>query len=205
MSEQTIGARKATNDSPEGEHTVTLTRNALIVDGMKTLGELGTHHICNVCISYGGSCCRGCPHLADGLGCGQRNTSCTAWLCGFLKYYLYEIGVLDEWQSFWEQIPGQDYREDFTPERVDVNLAMPRANARHERLGLALGADLRQIEQSHVAIGFILTLREKLDKTMDQLMHCGTDRKRRIRLQRKIKMMTADFRSFHQSLDSSRS
>ncbi len=178
-----------------------MSRNDIIEIGLKRLNDLGSHHICHVCISNSGSCCRNCVHLRDGLGCQKRNTSCTAWLCGFHKYFMYEMNFLDDWNAFWDQIPGQDYREDYTPELVSVTQPLPQADPAIARLGEALAADLQEIERSNIAIGFILTLREKLDKYMDQLLHSRLDYKKQLRLQRKIKSLTIGFSRFHRELN----
>lgn len=183
---------------------MSICRTAIIEDGMFMLNQWGAHHICKVCISNSGSCCRDCLHLRDGVGCQLRNTSCTAWLCGFHKFLFYSVGLLEEWNTFWEQVPGQDYREDFTPDHVDIKLSLPRQKQRMEHLGEALAIDLQNMERSHIAIGIILTLREKLDKNIDQLIHGENDQKKKTRLQRKIKVMTSEFTHFNSVLDSYR-
>ncbi|WP_168123166.1 hypothetical protein [Paenibacillus sp. HB172176] len=114
---------------------------------------------------------------------------------------MYEMNFLDDWNAFWDQIPGQDYREDYTPELVSVTQPLPQADPAIARLGEALAADLQEIERSNIAIGFILTLREKLDKYMDQLLHSRLDYKKQLRLQRKIKSLTIGFSRFHRELN----
>jgi hypothetical protein len=171
-----------------------VSRQAVIDGGVRTLQELGADSICKVCISYGGSCCQGCRHLADGIGCQQRNTSCTAWLCGYLKFLLYETELLQEWNDFWEQVPGQDFREDFTPEVFFINKSLSLPSIR--KLGEALAADLQELAQSHIAIGFILTLREKIDKNIDELNNCAHNPKKQMRIKRNIRALSSPFLRF---------
>ncbi|WP_422778056.1 DNA mismatch repair protein [Peribacillus butanolivorans] len=92
----------------------------IIQHGLKVLQSVGSHHICEVCIKSGNSCCKGCEFLKDGIGCQNRNTSCTAWLCGLQKFFLNEIGLLDEWENLWEQVPGQCFRKDNTPKTIKI-------------------------------------------------------------------------------------
>ena len=121
-------------------HAITVSKQEVIGMGVQALQTIGSDAICKVCIYNGGSCCQGCHHLADGIGCQQRNTSCTAWLCGFLKLLLHETGLLKEWNDFWDQVPGQGFREDSTPETffVEKHLYLPDIR----KLSDALAADL---------------------------------------------------------------
>lgn len=175
-----------------------VSRQTVITVGIHALHEIGSDSICNVCIANGGSCCQGCGHLVNGIGCQKRNTSCTAWLCGFLKFFLYETGLLQEWNDFWEQVPGQDYREDFTPEVFYVTKSLHLPDLRN--LSKALAADLHELAKSHIAIGFIITLREKIDKYIDQLDECQHNRKKTSELKRNIKMLSSPFHRFQKEL-----
>ncbi|MBW7475419.1 hypothetical protein K0T92_11725 [Paenibacillus oenotherae] len=175
-----------------------ISRLSVIDLGIRALQDAGSEHICKVCIANGGSCCNGCRHLVRGLGCQLRNTSCTAWLCGFLKYLLYETGHLQEWNYFWEQVPGQDYREDFTPEVVFVDNRLSIPSIRE--LSEALAADLEELARAHIAIGFIITLREKIDKNIDRLDTCRHDVKKQARIKRNIKILSSPFQRFHKAL-----
>ncbi|MGO4548575.1 hypothetical protein AB4Z29_27680 [Paenibacillus sp. 2TAB23] len=182
---------------PAAGPSALMSRISIIDNGMLTLQAWGADHICKVCIANSGSCCRDCRNLSDGVGCQLRNTSCTAWLCGFHKYLLYEVGQLEQWQAFWEQVPGQDYREDFTPEQLPIKKALQRPKQTMDHLGEALAADLQDMARSHIAIGIILTLREKLDKNIDQFQLEEKDQKRKLRIKRKIKVLSGDFQRFH--------
>lgn len=175
-----------------------VSRQAVITIGIQALHEVGSDPICKVCIANGGSCCNGCRHLADGIGCQQRNTSCTAWLCGFLKFLLYETGLLREWNDFWDQVPGQDFREDFTPEVFFMEKSLHLPDIRN--LSEALAADLQELARTHIAIGFILTLREKIDKNIDQLEYFEHDPKKQISLKRSLKMLSGPFYRFQKEL-----
>ncbi|WP_138755155.1 hypothetical protein [Paenibacillus sinopodophylli] len=195
-----LSMRGASIDTETGlaaEPTKLVSRISVIDEGMLTLHAWGADHICKVCIANSGSCCQDCGNLVDGVGCQLRNTSCTAWLCGFHKYLLYEVGQLEQWQAFWEQVPGQDYRKDFTPEQLHVSSALNRPQQTMEYLGEALAADLQDMERSHIAIGIIITLREKLDKNIDQYQLEEKDHKRKMRIKRKIKVLSSDFQRFH--------
>jgi hypothetical protein len=105
--------------------TMEIKKQDLIQHGLKVLQSVGSHYICEVCINSGNSCCFGCQHLEDGIGCQKRNTSCTAWLCGLQMFFLNEIGLLDDWENLWDQIPGQGFREDNTPERINIKSFLP--------------------------------------------------------------------------------
>jgi hypothetical protein len=94
----------------------------------------GADLLCKLCISSGGSCCGGCKQLKPRSGCQQRNTSCTAWLCGFLKYLLYEADLLENRTSFWKQVPGQDFREDQTPPYFAIRKQLKIGNLRFLRI-----------------------------------------------------------------------
>ena len=87
---------------------------------MDIFRSIGAHHVCNVCIKSGNSCCFSCQHLQDGVGCQKRNTACTAWLCGIQSFLFDQIGLLDEWNRFWIEIPGQMFRRDITPDKVRI-------------------------------------------------------------------------------------
>lgn len=171
-----------------------MSRHSVIKIGVNALYDIGSDYICKICISNGGSCCNGCRYLANGIGCQQRNTSCTAWLCGFLKYLLYETGLLKEWKDFWSQVPGQDYREDFTPAYFFVNKSLYLKDIRN--LSEALAADLQELAQTHIEIGFILTLRENIDENINRLDHCEHDPKKQIKIIRNIKILTRPFHRF---------
>lgn len=173
-------------------------REEVIALGLRYLQGIGAEHICKVCIAHGGSCCGGCIHLSDGLGCQARNTSCTAWLCGFLKYVMYEAGLLHEWNTFWEQVPGQDFRQDDTPTTfaMSAQLTVPEMQA----LGRALAEDLQHISDSHLAIGFMITLREKLDRAfdlVDEVSHCKETRQW---IRSNIDFLASDFQQFKATL-----
>ncbi|QHT61104.1 DNA mismatch repair protein [Paenibacillus lycopersici] len=175
-----------------------MSRQTVIEIGSDALREIGSDLICEVCIANGGSCCYGCRHLADGIGCTRRNTSCTAWLCGYLKYLLYATGQLKEWDEFWRQVPGQDFREDFTPAVFDVEKGLLIRSIRP--LSEALAADLQELVRQHIAIGFILTLREKIDKNIDRLNQCEQDPKKRKKIERNIKVLASPFHRLRRAL-----
>jgi hypothetical protein len=100
---------------------IEMKKDQLIQYGLTVFEEIGANEICSVCIRSGNTCCKGCEFLKDKEGCQKRNTSCTAWLCGLQKLYFNEIGLLDKWENFWTDIPGQLYRGDVTPDNVKVN------------------------------------------------------------------------------------
>lgn len=179
-----------------------ISRDRVIDLGMSYLHEIGADHICKVCISRGGSCCSGCLHLTNGIGCTLRNTSCTAWLCGFLKYVLYETGSLQQWYDFWDQVPGKDFRADTTPD--DFFIDNPLQVQTLTKLSEALALDLKDIARAQIAVGFIFTLREKLDKNLDQFIHHKEDRVKRSRLKSRIAFLSKEFHHFHRALQEHR-
>ncbi len=103
-----------------------------------------------------------------------------------------------EWYDFWDQVPGQDYREDFTPEVffMDKSLNLPDLR----QLSEALAADLEEIANAQIAIGFIITLREKIDNKIDQLNDYNHDPKRQKQIKRSIEMLSIPFYRFQRKL-----
>lgn len=97
-----------------------ISRDELIRHGMAVLQAAGAYYVCDVCIKNGNSCCYDCSHLEDGVGCQKRNTACTAWLCGIQKFLLQNIGLMNQWERFWSQVPGRYFREDETPDTVKI-------------------------------------------------------------------------------------
>lgn len=172
-----------------------VSRQTVIHVGLEAMQDIGADPVCQVCIASGGSCCDGCRHLADGVGCRLRNTSCTAWLCGFLKLVLYETGHLQGWNDFWAQVPGQSFRVDFTPDYVFIKQPLYIPNRRE--LGQALAADLRELSQAQVDI---IALRESIDKAIDQLLYYKNDSRKRTKLQKTISRLTSPFHRFHSAL-----
>lgn len=175
-----------------------ISRQTLIDLGLNYLHEVGAQHICKVCIYNSGSCCNGCQYLKDRVGCQLRNTSCTAWLCGFLKYMLYETGHLQEWFDFWEQVPGQDHRMDFTPEQVFIRKSLPTHHL--SELSLALAADLQQIFQGNTTSGSIVTLREKLDANIDLILLYNKEPIKQQKWKKDLQRCTAPFQQFQLAL-----
>ncbi|MGF9965810.1 DNA mismatch repair protein [Bacillus rhizoplanae] len=100
--------------------SIEVKKEVVIQHGIEILRSIGAHHVCDVCIKSGNSCCFSCQHLQDGVGCQKRNTACTAWLCGIQSFLFDQIGLLDEWNRFWSEIPGQMFRRDMTPEEVSI-------------------------------------------------------------------------------------
>jgi hypothetical protein len=108
--------------------SIEMKKDFLIQYGLTVFEDIGANEICSVCISSGNSCCQGCEFLKDKEGCQKRNTSCTAWLCGLQKQYFKEIGLLDEWEKLWAEIPGKLHRGDVTPDIVKLNTKL---NVKH--------------------------------------------------------------------------
>lgn len=128
---------------------------------MEFLQGIGSHKICQVCIAHGGSCCSGCKFLNDGEGCQKRNTSCTAWLCGFLKFLLYQTGMLSAWYDFWIQVPGKDYRVDSTPDYFTIKNWIKRPNI--QELSEALAKDIEKIATKINNAQHFSTLNSEID------------------------------------------
>jgi hypothetical protein len=183
--------------TPTGKHKPT-TRTKVIEQGTDYLNAIGSEQICGVCIDNGGSCCKGCRNLADGIGCKLRNTSCTAWLCGFLRYFLYETELLREWESFWKQVPGRDYREDYTPEHFTIRKTLSPHNLRF--LGSELAEDLKALAESKPRKGYIIDLREQIDRSLDELSIWRNHSKQAI-ARKNIQLLSRPFRRFHQALE----
>ncbi|MDA1754770.1 DNA mismatch repair protein [Bacillus cereus] len=100
--------------------SIEVKKEDIIQHGIEIFRLSGAYHVCKVCINSGNSCCFSCQHLQDGVGCQQRNTACTSWLCGMQGFLFDQIGLLDEWNRFWSEIPGQMFRRDCTPDTVRI-------------------------------------------------------------------------------------
>ncbi|PGM55609.1 DNA mismatch repair protein [Bacillus cereus] len=100
--------------------SIEVKKEDIIQHGIEIFRSIGAHHVCNICINSGNSCCFSCQHLQDGVGCQKRNTACTAWLCGIQGFLLDQIGLLDEWNRFLIKIPGKMFRRDITPDNVRI-------------------------------------------------------------------------------------
>jgi len=172
-------------------------RKYLIDYGMRTLNGLGADHICKVCIQNGGSCCRSCNHLIDGLGCQNRNTSCTSWLCGYLKLLFYKAGLLKDWHVFWDDVPGLDFRKDFTPPLVKMtrNFEVPAMR----ELGGALAKDLQtKLSRDKNNLDFIVLARD-LDELVDEIEY-AKDSDLETHLIKRLNYLIKDFNEFQQAI-----
>ncbi|MFE5321677.1 hypothetical protein ACFQ88_23525 [Paenibacillus sp. NPDC056579] len=152
-----------------GNEIYVASRKYLIDYGMRTLAGLGADRICKICIQNGGSCCRGCNQLINGVGCQNRNTSCTAWLCGYLKLLFYKAGLIKDWNAFWDEVPGIDFRKDYTPPLVKMTMHFDVPIMKE--LGEALAKDLKsKLSQDKVKdnLDFIIMASE-LDELVDEI------------------------------------
>ncbi|MFD3448893.1 hypothetical protein ACFDTO_30460 [Microbacteriaceae bacterium 4G12] len=113
---------------PNRNSEIEVTREEVIQHGIRIFQSIGATHICDVCIRTGNSCCFACAHLKDESGCQCRNTACTAWLCGLQKFLFDQVGLLNEWESFWEQVPGQLFRKDRTPVKFKMSVSLSSEN-----------------------------------------------------------------------------
>ncbi|MFD0713319.1 hypothetical protein [Paenibacillus sp. GCM10027626] len=168
-------------------------KQEVIKAGLNVLYNIGADQICKPCIASGGSCCIDCRFLQPGVGCQQRNTSCTAWLCGFLKYIFFESGLLLQWELFWDQVPGQDYREDYTPDHFDVITWLDSPNIRF--LSKAFAQDLTELLQNR-DLFWLLELKEQLDRYVDLWLDY-TDPEIKRAIEKKMNALTNEFRHFH--------
>ncbi|PEX37677.1 DNA mismatch repair protein [Bacillus cereus] len=100
--------------------SIEVKKEDIIQHGIDIFRSIGAYHVCNVCINSGNSCCFSCQDLQDGVGCQKRNTACTAWLCGIQGFLFDQIGLLDEWNHFWIEIPGKMFRRDTTPDQIRI-------------------------------------------------------------------------------------
>ncbi|WP_440603642.1 DNA mismatch repair protein [Bacillus sp. GB_SG_008] len=141
--------------------SIEVKKEVIIQHGIEIFRLIGAHHVCNVCIKSGNSCCFSCQHLQDGVGCQERNTACTAWLCGIQSFLFDQIGLLDEWNRFWSEIPGQMFRRDMTPEKVSIT-ALIDTQKLDSRVGELLAERLKTYVQEGGDIG---KLECRLNKT----------------------------------------
>ncbi|OAS21117.1 hypothetical protein [Paenibacillus oryzisoli] len=174
-------------------------RKYLIDYGMRQLNGLGADQICKVCIQNGGSCCRACSYLVDGVGCLNRNTSCTSWLCGYLKLLFYKAGLIQEWNTFWKEVPGIDFRKDYTPPLVKMTKHL---EVKHRReLGEALANDINmKISKEKDNIDFIV-LASELDELIDEIGFAGTS-DIASQLIKRLNYLIKDFHAFKHILKS---
>jgi len=141
--------------------SIEVKKEDVIQYGIEIFRSIGAHHVCKVCINSGNSCCFSCQHLQDGVGCQKRNTACTAWLCGIQGFLFDQIGILDEWNRFWIEIPGKLFRRDITPDYVRVTLLVDT-----EKLDSRAGELLAERLESYVQQGGdIGELERRLSKT----------------------------------------
>ncbi|CAG7656867.1 hypothetical protein ACFQI7_00060 [Paenibacillus allorhizosphaerae] len=174
-----------------------ITRKELIEYGIQFLDGVGSNSICKVCIKNGGSCCNFCSHLKNGAGCQSRNTSCTSWLCGYLKLLFYSAGLLKGWNALWDEVPGIDFRKDYTPPliKMRVHLEVPRL----KELGEALAVDLKsKLSRDEDNLDFIV-LKEDLDDLIDQIQFAENSTVASF-YKRRLDHMLKDFTEFRQSL-----
>ncbi|WP_127487767.1 hypothetical protein [Paenibacillus ehimensis] len=171
------------------------TKQEVIEAGLAYLEGVGADLICKVCIPGGGSCCVSCPFLGDGVGCGRRNTSCTAWLCGFLKFIYYEAGLIREWEDFWDEVPGQHFRYDTTPRHFVVRSWLEPPQLRF--LCEAFADDLRQLRRDRPA-SWLVELKGKLDWHIDEILD-NTNPKFVKRMEAKLYRLTSDFQRYHRA------
>ena len=174
-----------------------VTKHQAIDAGLGYLHGAGADHICKVCIPSGGSCCTGCSFLNNGVGCQQRNTSCTAWLCGFLKYIFYEAGLITEWESFWDQVPGQQFREDATPPSFVVDRMLESPKIRF--LSEAFAEDLKEQIAGNYPY-WVLEIKETLDRYVDMLMDY-TDPEIKRKIEKKLRYVLKDFKNLQLALE----
>jgi len=172
-------------------------KQKVIEVGLEFLHGVGADYICKVCIPNGGSCCTGCRSLINEVGCQERNTSCTAWLCGFLKYIFYEAGLIVGWEKFWIQVPGRAYREDFTPDYFTVRNWLDTPKIRF--LSEAFAEDLKEL-QPYNNLFWMHEMKETLDRYIDNLLEF-TDPEIRRKNEKELKYLTKDFRRFHLAIE----
>lgn len=183
-----------------GEHFTP--RQMVINQGLDFLDGIGSDEICSVCITNGGSCCKGCRKLVNGVGCKLRNTSCTAWLCGFLRYLLYEVDLLQDWNIFWRNVPGQAYREDYTPDSFVIYKTLTKRNIRF--LSHELAEDLKTLSKNHSKQGYIIDLREKINNNLDELTFWKNSLEKQSFYKNNLQTLSKDFHRFHQALENYR-
>ncbi|QDX93910.1 hypothetical protein EEL32_25050 [Brevibacillus laterosporus] len=169
------------------------TKQKVIEMGLEYLDGAGANILCTVCIPNGGSCCLGCRFLEHGVGCQQRNTSCTAWLCGFLKFILYEAGLIKEWETFWDQVPGLYFRKDFTPDHFLVYKWLDVPNVR--LLSEAFAEDLKELKKNKHSY-WLLEIKDTLERYVNKILS-SDDPDVTKNMEKKIRYFIKDFKHFH--------
>lgn len=198
----TNGERKRLKCKRRDSDLMTTSRQMVIEQGLDYLRDVGSDQICNICIAKGGSCCKGCRNLSFKSGCRIRNTSCTAWLCGFLRYFLYEVDLLEEWHSFWKQVPGRDYREDYTPDYFEFQKTLKKRDLRF--LSYELAEDLKRISENYHEQGYIFVLRERIDSHLDLLFDWENKPEKRALIKSDLGALSSEFYRFHKALETYR-
>lgn len=99
--------------------SIEVKKEDIIQHGIETFRSLGAHYVCEVCIKV------------EILVVFMPTFTRWSWMSK-KKYCLYslvmwnsrflfdQIGLLDEWNRFWSEIPGQMFRRDITPDKVRI-------------------------------------------------------------------------------------
>ncbi|PGZ92958.1 hypothetical protein [Bacillus sp. AFS029533] len=113
---------------------------------------------------------------------------------------LYKAGLLDEWERFWEQIPGQAYRMDYTPAIVSIQKEIEIPSI--QLLSEAFAKDLIRLNAKHKSSENIIELNDKLDRYITRFS-IYTDEEILEKAKNELEELISCFYSFEFALQSS--
>ena len=100
--------------------------------------------------------------------------------------------MITEWESFWNQVPGQQFREDTTPSSFTVSswLDVPKIRFLSE----AFAEDLKEHLQPTYPF-WLLEIKETLNRYVDMILEYKDPEIKR-KIEKKLKYATKDYRHF---------
>ena len=101
--------------------SIEVKKEDIIQHGIETFRSLGAHYVCEVCIKVEILVVFHANIYKMELDVEKKYClySLVMWNSRFL---FDQIGLLDEWNRFWSEIPGQMFRRDITPDKVRIRL-----------------------------------------------------------------------------------
>lgn len=103
--------------------------------------------------------------------------------------------MLKDWHAFWDEVPGIDFRKDFTPPLVKMTKHLEMSNLRE--LGEALAIDLKtKLGKDKDNLDFIV-LKEDLDELIDEIV-ISKNSDIAARLKKRLHYLIKDFCEFQQ-------
>jgi len=105
--------------------------------------------------------------------------------------------LITEWESFWDQVPGQQFREDTTPPSFVVDRMLESPKIRF--LSEAFAEDLKEQIANNYPY-WVLEIKETLDRYVDMLMDY-TDPEIKRKIEKKLRYVLKDFKNLQLALE----